>query len=63
LKEGKVYVLKNKELRIEIIQLHHNTPVIGHGEKWKTIELVMRNYWWLGVIRNVRKYIKEYDMC
>ena len=24
LKEGKVYVLKNKKLRLEIIQLHYN---------------------------------------
>ena len=31
LKEGKVYVPKNKELRTEIIQLHHDTPVGGHG--------------------------------
>jgi len=44
LKEGKVYVLKDKELRIEIIQLHHNVPVARHGGKWKTTELVMRNY-------------------
>jgi len=31
LKEGKMYVLKNEELRAEIIQLHHNVPVVGHG--------------------------------
>jgi len=33
LKEGKVYVLKDKELRAEIIQLHHNILVARHGEK------------------------------
>ena len=31
LKDGKVYVLKNKELRAEVIWLHHNTLVGGHG--------------------------------
>ena len=31
LKEGKVYVLKDKELRAEIIQGHHDVPVAGHG--------------------------------
>ena len=30
-KEGKVYVPKDKKLRAEIIRLHHNTPVGGHG--------------------------------
>ena len=27
LKEGRVYVLKDKELRVEIIQLHYDTPI------------------------------------
>ena len=44
LKEGKVYVLRDKELRAEVIQLYHNIPVAGHGERWKMVELVMRNY-------------------
>ena len=33
LKEGKVYMPKNEELRAEIIQLHHNTLVAGHEGK------------------------------
>jgi len=44
LKEGKVYVLRNEELRAEVIQLYYNVPVAGHGERWKMVELVMRNY-------------------
>ena len=31
LKEGRVYILKDEKLRVEIIQLHHDTPVAGHG--------------------------------
>ena len=30
-KERKVYVLKDDKLRAEIIRLHHDTPVGGHG--------------------------------
>jgi len=33
LKEEKVYVLKDDELRTGIIQLHHNVPVAGHRGK------------------------------
>ena len=58
LKEGKVYVLKNEELRAEVIQLHHDVPAAGYGERWKTVELVMKNYWWPGVTRNVGKYVE-----
>jgi len=46
LKEGKVYVSRDKELRAEIIQLHHDIPAAGHGRQWKMVELVtnFRNY-------------------
>jgi len=44
LKEDKVYMPKDKELRTEIIQLHHNILVARYGGKWKTTELVTRNY-------------------
>jgi len=58
-----VYVSKNDELRTEIIWLHHDVPVVGHGRKWKTVELVTRNYWWPGVIREVGWYVKGCDLC
>ena len=45
LKEGRVYVPKDEKLRTEIIWLHHDIPIAGHGEQWKMIELVTRNYW------------------
>jgi len=33
LKEGKVYMPKDEELRTEIIWLHHNVPIAGHEGK------------------------------
>jgi len=41
LKEGKVYVLKDEELRAEIIWLHHDVPVAGHGGQWKKVEFAV----------------------
>jgi len=63
LKEGKVYMPKDEELRVEIIQLHHDMPAAGHGGRWKMVELVTRNYWWLGVTRAVGKYVEGCDLC
>ena len=33
LREEKVYIPKDKELKVEIIQLHYDVLVVGHGEK------------------------------
>jgi len=56
-------MLKDEELRAEIIQLHHDVPVARHRGKWKMTELVTRNYWWPGVMRDVKKYVESCDMC
>ena len=63
LKEGKIYVPKDEELRVEVIRLHHDVPAAGHGGRWKTVELVTRNYWWPGVIRDMGKYVEGCDLC
>ena len=63
LKERKVYVLKEEKLRAEIIWLHHDVPAVGHGGRWKMVELVTRNYWWPGVMRDVGKYVEGCDLC
>ena len=41
LKEEKVYILKDEELRAEVVQLHHDVPAVGHGGRWKTVEFVV----------------------
>jgi len=63
IKQGKIYVPKYAELRAEVIWLHHDVPAAGHGGRWKTTELVTRNYWWPGVTRNVGRYVEGCDGC
>ena len=62
MKEGRIYMPEG-ELRGEIIRLHHDTPVGGHGGRWKMTELITRNYWWPGVIKEVGRYVDGYDAC
>jgi len=60
---GKVYVLRDEELRKEIMHLHHNTSISGHPGCWKTLELIMRNYWWPGISKYVLNYVDGCDVC
>jgi len=62
-KEGKVYVPRDEKLRVEIIRLHHDTPIGGHGGQWKTVELVTRNFWWPGITKEIKKYVEGCDAC
>jgi len=62
-KEEKVYVPKDEELRAEIVRLHHDTPIEGHGGQWKIVELVTRNFWWPGITKEVKRYVEGCDAC
>jgi hypothetical protein len=42
---GKIYVPRDRELRHCIVKQHHNTCIAGHAGRFKTLELVSRNYW------------------
>ena len=63
LKEGKVYIPKDEELRVEIIWWHHDVPAARHERQQKTVELVTRNYWWPEVTKDVGRYVEGCDLC
>ena len=44
LKEEKVYIPKDKKLRVKIIQLHYDVLVAKYERRWKMMKLVTRNY-------------------
>ena len=62
-KEGRVYIPKDEKLRVEIIWLYYDTLIVEHRRQWKMVELVTRNYWWPGVTKEIKQYVKRYDQC
>lgn len=60
---GKVYVPKDNDLRRRIAELHHDSLPTGHPGRWKTYELVSRNYWWPGMSVFVEKYVTGCNKC
>jgi Integrase zinc binding domain len=43
---GKVYVPDVCDLRQQVVAQDHDSRVAGHPGRWKTLELVSRNYLW-----------------
>jgi len=43
--QGKIYVPQSPDLHRQIVALCHDTQIAGHPGRWKTLELVSRNYW------------------
>ena len=63
LKERKVYVPKNEELRMKIIQFYYNVPVARHRERQKTTEFIIRDYQQLEVTKDIGKYVDRCYLC
>ena len=60
---GKVYVPNDPELRKELVAMHHDTPAAGHPGRYKTLELLSRNYWWPSMTKFVNEYVDTCDIC
>ena len=61
--QGKVYVPKDEDIRREVVRIYHDSPPAGHPGRWKTYELVSRNYWWPGLSTFVERYVSGCDTC
>ena len=47
--EGRVYVPNNKKIKEEILKENHDLVDVGYPGQHRMLELLKRNYWWLGL--------------
>src|SRR4029077_10346829 len=46
---GQIYVPKDDNLRRDIVKKYHDHIATGHPGRWKTYELISREFWWPGI--------------
>jgi len=61
--DNKIYVPNIESLRTTLLRSHHDSILAGHQGVLKTLELLQRNYCWLGLHRDVDQYVRGCAIC
>ena len=56
---GQVYIPNSGDLRKLVLQEMHNVPYAGHPGYQKTLTTVRKEYFWLGMKKDVAEYIAK----
>jgi len=55
--EGRIYVPNNKKIKEKILKENHDSVDMGHPGQHRMLELLKRNYWWLELKEDVKRYV------
>ena len=61
--KGRCYVPPNQELRRNIVEKYHSLTPAGHPGKYKTRELIQRDYWWPSMTTFINRYVEGCATC
>lgn len=66
--EDEIYLFNEKiyvptSLRSRVLELCHDVPLAGHFGQRRTVELVQRDYYWPGMTRYVKEYVRGCHSC
>ena len=60
---GRTQVIVPISLRVKIIRIAHDVPSSGHLGTQKTLDRVLRHFYWPGIFKFVRDYCCTCDVC
>lgn len=61
--KGRVLLDSQSPLCSQVISEHHDTPTGGHSSYHRILHRVKRTFWWKGMKADVKKAVRECDMC
>jgi len=61
--EGRFYVPNYNDARLKVLRARHDSPLAGHPGISKTIELISRDYTWVGLKKDVEAYVFGCAVC
>src|SRR5271167_1646878 len=60
---NKIYVPPGENLRRDITESRHDAVTAGHPGRSRTLELIIRTYWWPSMTKYIHAYVDHCDTC
>ena len=61
--KGRFFLGPGCSLFPQVLHLVHNSPVVGHSGFLKTYQRAKREFYWDGMKFDIKKFVREYDVC
>ncbi|QRW27793.1 Retrotransposable element Tf2 protein [Rhizoctonia solani] len=61
--QGRIVVPDVGTLQTDLLRIFHNSPLAGHPGRQCTLELVSRNYYWLGICADTYWHVDSCKTC
>ncbi|MBW0578882.1 hypothetical protein O181_118597 [Austropuccinia psidii MF-1] len=63
LSKDRVVIPSNEELKLNILQKCHDSPLAGHPGQEKTLKLIKRDFDWAGMNQFIKDYVSSCQQC
>ncbi|QRV79959.1 Retrotransposable element Tf2 protein [Ceratobasidium sp. AG-Ba] len=61
--KGRIVIPENKEIRLAILEMHHDNPTAGHQGQARTLEFIYRRYYWPAMKQQVNRFVETCEIC
>ncbi|MBW0490782.1 hypothetical protein O181_030497 [Austropuccinia psidii MF-1] len=58
-----VVIPRNKEIQLNILQKHHDSPLAGDPAQEKTLKPIKRVFYWAGMNQFIKDYVSSCQKC
>lgn len=59
----KVVLGQSSRIKAQVLQFVHSDPMAGHSGYDKTLQRARRDFYWKGMRKEIKRFIRECDVC
>jgi hypothetical protein len=63
LRKGRLWLVKGSPFQHQVLEFIHSNPSVGHSGYHKTVHRATANFYWPGMRKDIKKFVRECSVC